>query len=327
MPDPPGYLDPAILARITRLGLRAGRVVEGSISGLHRSPLHGVSPEFADHRQYTPGDDLKNLDWRVFARSDRFYIKRFEEESNLRCTMLLDASASMSYRGRDAPRSKYDTAATLAACLGAMLMKQRDAVGLITFDTALRTFLRPSATRSQLAKILDTLDATTPAPGSETQLGPVLGEAADRIHRRGLVIVLSDLLADLDELYRGLGKLQYAGHEIIVLQVLDRDEIELPFSDSVIFRDIEPPGGAKGEEVFAEPWAFRKAYKAAMQRFIAEVRARCRFCGMDHVLLHTDDDPGLALSHYLHERLQRGGQAAKHPGHMSTQHAGEAMTQ
>ena len=132
------------------------------------------------------------------------------------------------------------------------------------------------------------------------------------------MIVISDLLADLDELYRGLGKLQYAGHEIIVMQVLDRDEIELPFSDSVIFRDIEPPGGGKSDEVFAEPWAFRKAYQAAMEQFIAEVRARCRFCGMDHVLLHTDDDLGLVLSHYLHERLQRGGQIAKHAGHMNT---------
>jgi len=317
------YLQPDILARITQLGLRATRVVEGSISGLHRSPLHGVSPEFADHREYTPGDDLKNLDWRVFARSNRFYIKRFEEESNLRCSILLDASASMKYRGRDATQSKFDYACTLAASMAAMLMKQRDSVGLVTFDTAIRGFLRPSATQSQLGKILDTLESTE--PGKETEIGPVIAQAADRIHKRGMVIVVSDLLADLDELYKGLGKLQYAGHEIIVFQVLDRDEIDLPFGDSVIFKDIEPAGGAKPEEVFAEPWAFRKAYQQAMQRFVDDVRARCRFCGIDHLLLHTDEDLGLSLSHYLHERLQRGGQIAKHAGHMSHQHAGEEM--
>ncbi len=318
MPDGRDYLQPDVLSRITRLGLRATRVVEGSISGLHRSPLHGVSPEFADHREYTPGDDLKNLDWRVFARSNRFYIKRFEEESNLRCSIVLDASASMKYRGRDARQSKFDYAASLAACMAAMLMKQRDSVGLITFDNTIRAILRPSATRSQLGKILDTLGNTQ--PGKETELGPVIAEAADRIHKRGMVIVISDLLADLDALYRGLGKLQYAGHEIIVFHVLDRDEIELPFGDSVIFRDIEPPAGGKGEEVFAEPWAFRKAYRQAMEVFIEEVRTRCRFCGIDHVLVRTDQDMGLALSHYLHERLQRGGQIAKHAGHMSSQH-------
>jgi len=302
------YLQPDILARITRLGLRATRVVEGSISGLHRSPLHGVSPEFADHREYTPGDDLKNLDWRVFARSDRFYIKRFEEESNLRCTILLDASASMKYKGRDSRQSKFDYGCTLAASMAAMLMKQRDSVGLITFDTAVRDFLRPSATKSQLGKILDTLDATS--PGRETELGPVVTEAADRIHKRGMVVVISDLLADLDALYKGLGKLQYAGHEMIVFQVLDRDEVELPFGDSVIFKDIEPAGGGKPEEVFAEPWAFRKAYRQAMTEFVDSVTSRCRTQGVDHVLIRTDQDLGQTLAHYLHRRQRMGASTA-----------------
>jgi len=328
MPQANRYLDPAVIARIARLGLRANRMVEGSISGQHRSPLHGVSPEFADHRQYTPGDDLKNLDWRVFARSDRYYIKRFEEESNLRCSILLDASASMKYQGAPRkgpqPMSKFDYSCTLAASLAAMLMKQRDSVGLITFDTQVRSLLRPSATQSQLAKILDTLDQTQ--PGKETELGPVIVQAAERIHRRGLIVIISDLLADLDELYKGLGKLQHAGHEILVFHVLDRDEVELPFGDSVIFKDIEPAGGGKAEEVFAEPWAFRKAYQKAMQAFIAEVRARCRFCGIDHVLMHPDQDLGLTLSHYLHERLQRGGQVAKNAGQMSHQHPDQEMT-
>jgi len=322
------FLDPSVLGRISRLGLKAHRVMEGSISGLHRSPLHGVSPEFADHREYAPGDDLKNLDWRVFARSDRHYIKRFEEESNLRCTILLDCSASMGYASKGSAKrsptpSKFEYAARVAACLAAMLMKQRDAVGLITMDTKVRDVLRPSATQSQLHKILSAIDAAEVR--GETELGPVIREAGERIHRRGMVIVISDLLTDLDSLYNGLGRLQYSGHEILVFQVMDRDEIELPFRDSVIFRDLEPAGGGKPEELFAEPWAFRKQYQKAMDAFIKEVKRRCQFCGIDHELLLTDQDLGLTLSHYLHQRLQRSAGQAKHAGHMSHQHEGEPV--
>lgn len=300
MPDASKYSDPAVLAQISRLGLRAQKVVEGSISGLHRSPLHGVSPEFADYREYAPGDDLKRLDWRAYARSNRYFIKQFEEESNLRCTMLVDASASMRYRGRDAAMTKFDYAATLAASLAHLCVTQRDAVGLALFDKTEQAFLRPAATQAQLAKILDVLERAR--PDRETDLGGVLSAVSDKIRSRGLVVVVSDLLVDLDAFYHALGRLQYSGHEILVFQALDPDEIELPFGDSVLFKDIEG-----SEELFAEPWAFRKAYKAAMERFVGEVGQRCRFAGIDHVLMKTDEDLGTALSHYLHLRQRSAG--------------------
>jgi uncharacterized protein (DUF58 family) len=305
MPDTPkpNLLDPAVLARVVPLGLRAQRVMEGTISGLHRSPLHGVSVEFADYREYAPGDDLKRLDWRAYARSDKFQIKRYEEDTNLRGTILLDASKSMAY-GRKG-LTKYQYAATLAASIAMICVKQRDAVGLALFDDAERHFLRPVATQAQLHKILELLETTTPQ--RTTELGSVMRKVSEQIKSRGLVVIISDLLLDLDVFYKSLGRLQHQGHEILVFQILDPEEIELPFKDSVLFKDIEG-----SEELFAEPWAFRKAYQEAMERFINEVGQRCRSGGVDHVLLRTTDDLGYALSHYLHGRQRQGSR--KHAG-------------
>jgi uncharacterized protein (DUF58 family) len=297
------HLDPKILSRIMPLGFRAQRIVEGSISGLHRSPLHGVSVEFANYREYTPGDDLKRLDWRAYARSNRFHIKQYEEESDLRATILLDASASMRYAGRE--MSKFDYAATLAASLAMLLVRQRDAVGLAVFDEAERAWLRPAATHAQLHKIIDILEKTR--PDRRTDLAVAMNKVAGQIKRRGVVIIVSDLLTDLDAFYQSLGRLQYQGHEILVFQILDPDEIDLPFQDSVLFKDIEPE--AQPEELFAEPWAFRKAYKSAMEEFIGEVKSRCQYAGIDHLMLRTSDDLAAALSFYLHSRATRAGAA------------------
>ena len=299
MPETKKYLDPAVLARIEKLGLRAQKVVEGAISGLHRSPLHGVSVEFADYREYSPGDDLRRLDWRAYARTNRHFVKQYEEESNFRATVFLDASASMKYRGRDSAMSKGDYAATLAASLAALCVAQRDAVGMAVFDAAERVFVRPAATPAQLAKLIDVLERTRPE--RETELGSVMKQVCDKIRGRGVVVIISDLLCDLDSFYDGLGRLQHNGHETLVFQILDPDEIELPFRDSVLFKDIE---GA--EQLFAEPWAFRKAYKKAMEDFVEEVARRCRFGGIDHLLLRTNDDLGTAMSHYLHGRQGLG---------------------
>ncbi len=301
------YLNPEVLARIVPLGLRAQRVVEGAMSGLHRSPLHGLSVEFADYRDYTPGDDLKRLDWRAYARSNRFYIKRYEEETNFRATILVDASASMRY-GRAAARgeggfTKFDYAATLAASLAVLCLKQRDAVGLALFDEVERTWLRPSAVQSQLTKILDTLESAK--PDRTTDLGFVLNKVAAQINARGVVVLISDLLCDLDQLYEGLGRLQFGGHDIMIFHVLDREELELPFNDSVLFRDIEG-----SEELFAEPWAFRQAYQRAMCEFIDEAGNRCRTAGIDYTQLTTSDDMGEALSKYLHQRQHITGRRA-----------------
>lgn len=308
MASPSQLLDPAVLSRITPLGFKAARVVEGSITGLHRSPMHGVSPEFAEHREYSPGDDVRNLDWKVWAKSDKYVTKRYEEESNLRCTILVDASRSMQYAGKDAQggRSKFDTAATIAACMMQLLVKQRDSVGLITIDTKPRAVLQPKASSRHTAQILDTLESTK--PGGETDLGPVIVRAADQLKRRGMILVLSDLLCDLDTLYESLGKLQHNGHEVVVMHVLDGEEIDLPFNDSIIFKDIEG-----SEEVFGEPWAFRKAYQKAMNEFTEQVTTRCRSRGIDHVLIRTDQDLGQTLAQYLHRRqrmaMTGGGRA------------------
>jgi uncharacterized protein (DUF58 family) len=301
MAESSAYLNPDVLARITSLGLRAQRVVEGTISGQHRSPLHGLSVEFADYREYVPGDDLNRLDWRVYARSNRHYIKQFEEESNLRATLVMDASASMSYApagGRTL--SKFDYGATMAATLALLLIRQRDAVGLAVFDAEQRRYLRPAATFARFAKIIDTLENTE--PDRTTEVGDVIHRLCDQIRRRGLVIIISDLLTDLDRFYEGLGKLQYQGHEVLMIHVLAREELDLPFDGSVNFRDLEG-----SDEVLAEPRFFQRAYQRAMQQFCDEVATRARLAGMDYLRVLTDEDPGLVLSHFLHRRQTASG--------------------
>ena len=295
MPRSRPYCDPETLARIAGLSLRARRMVEGSLSGLHRSPYHGFSVEFAEYREYSPGDDLRRLDWRVWGRTDRHYIKEYEEESNLRATIVMDASASMRYASGSC--SKYDYGGTLAVSLATLLIQQQDAVGLVLFDSRERQQLSPSATQAQLAQITHYVEASEPE--RDTDLGSVLQQLAERIRRRSLVIVISDLLTELDSFYEGLARMQYCGHDALVFHVLDRDELELPFGDLVLFHDIEGT-----EEVFAEPWAFRKAYRAAMQEFVGGVRDACGRKGIDYVPLVTDQNLGDALSHYLHSRAR-----------------------
>ena len=301
----PRYFQPEIIGRIARIGFKAGQPVEGSINGQHRSPLHGLSSEFADYRTYTPGDDLKHLDWRAYARSDRVYIKRFEEESNLRCWFIVDDSSSMNYGPPE--KRKFDVAATAAVSLAAVLLRQRDSVGIATAGTQIRQELRPSGAPSQLNKVDDMLAKVEPS--GETDIGAIVAEIADKIPRRGLVCIASDLFTDLDKLYESLGRLQYGGHVVVLLHVMHRDEIEMPFNDSVIFKDIEG-----NEELFAEPWSFRTAYKKAVEDFCGEVRERCQYCGIDYLRVLTDEDLGILLTGYLADRQHRG--PAKHRGRM-----------
>jgi uncharacterized protein (DUF58 family) len=293
MATSPKFSDPEVLARIAGLTLRARHVVEGTISGLHRSPFHGFNVEFAEYREYSPGDDLRRLDWRVLGRTDRFYVKQYEEESNLRATLVLDCSASMRYGS--GPLNKFQYAATAAASLATLLVEQQDPVGLALFDQQTREVLPPAATQAQLARIVGLLEQAEPT--RETELGAVLQTLCEQTKRRGLMVILSDLLTDLDAFYDGLRRLQYRGHEIIVLHVLDPDELELPFDDLVMFRDIEG-----NEELLAEPWAFRKTYQAAMEQFLSEVRGGCGNRAIDYLLLKTNQPLADALSHYLHAR-------------------------
>ncbi len=303
MPPSRAYSDPDAIAQIADLTLRSRRLAEGAISGLHRSPFHGFNIEFAAYREYTPGDDLRRLDWRVFARSDRHYIKQYEEESNVRVTFVVDASASMNYRGARAALSKFDYAATLVVSLAMLLARQQDPVGLVLFDEQAGTLLPPSATQAQVAVMTGLLEACTPA--RKTELGGLLRSLTDRIRRRGLMVIVSDLFTDLDAVYDGLNRLQFLGHEVLVLQVLDRDELELPFDGPTVFHDIEGD-----EELFAEPGAFRRAYQRAMSDFLAEVRRECGNRGYDHVCFHTDAPLGSSLGLFLRSRdeaAQTGG--------------------
>jgi uncharacterized protein (DUF58 family) len=301
MLQPPSrkYSDPDVIARIADLSLRARRLVEGAISGQHRSPFHGFNIEFAEYREYTPGDDLRRLDWRVFARSDRHYIKQYEEESNVRVTFVADASASMNYRGAGAALSKFDYAATLVVALAMLLARQQDPVGLVLFDEKAGTILPPGATQAQVMVMADLLGRCTPA--RRTELGGLLRSLTDQIRRRSILVIVSDLFTDLDAFYDGLNRLRFLGHDVLVLQVLDRDELELPFDGPTVFRDIEGD-----EEVFAEPWAFRNSYRRAVQDFLDGVRRECGGRGYDHVRFFTDEPLGASLSSFLHGRQEAG---------------------
>ena len=295
MATPRAYSDPDVIAQISDLTLRSRRLAEGGISGQHRSPFHGFNVEFAAYREYTPGDDLRRLDWRVYARSDRHYIKQYEEESNVRVTFVGDASASMNYRGSRAALSKFDYASTLVVSRAMLLARQQDPVGLVLFDEEAGTILPPSATQSQVTVMSGLLQGCTPA--RKTELGGLLSSLTDRIRRRGFMVIVSDLFTDLDAVYDGLNRLRFLGHEVLVLQVLDRDELDLPFDGPTIFKDIEGE-----DEVFAEPGGFRRAYQGAMREFLDGVKRECGGRGYDHVSFCTDEPLGLSLSRLLRAR-------------------------
>ena len=277
--------------------------MEGPVSGHHRSPLHGLSPEFVDYRSYTPGDDLKNLDWRAHARSDKFYIKRYEEESNLRAFLIVDDSASMAYqpvtgtklKSSDQRLTKFEIATQISVALSSCLLKQRDAVGLLTASQDVRIELRPSTSSSQLTQMVDKLGARD--CDGPTDLLAAMSSAIDQLPRRAVVIVLSDFLTDLDGLEQLLGKFRYSGHELIACQILDRDEVDLPFEDSVIFKDIEGD-----DELYAEPWAFRNAYSEAMQEYRDDIKARIQAAGYQFWPVVSDDDLPKLIPRYLFER-------------------------
>lgn len=296
------YSSPEILTRIRSLGLRARQAVMGTMSGQNRSPRLGQSSEFVDYREYVPGDDLKNLDWKVFARSGRFFIKRFEEESNFRAHLILDGSASMAY-GRGA-MTKYDYAATLIASLATLMIEQRDAAGLSVCDAEERERIPPGTSESHLRKIIAQLEDSKPL--RTTELGGVLIEKSDRLPPRGVVMIVSDLLLDFDPFERALVRLSQRGHDVVVFHVLDPDELELPFDGQVEFHDLEST-----DRIMAEPKYVQGAYREAMKEFCAMARARTGETGAEYLLLRTDQDLGVALSFYLHHRERLIGRSRR----------------
>jgi uncharacterized protein (DUF58 family) len=297
-------LPASALATLGRLELTARGMVEGFVAGKHRSPHKGFSVEFAEHRQYVPGDDLRNLDWRVLGRKDRYYIKQYIEETNLRATLLVDASGSMAYGGSAAaamdgqPASKFAYAQYLAASLTYLLIGQADAVGMVTFDTRLRTYYPARSRASQVRLILEELDRTQ--PGGETGLADVLHDIAERIPRRGLVIILSDLFDDTDQLLKALHHFRYRRHEVMVMHIMAEEELRFPFDSFTDFRDLE----LEGEQLALDPKTIRASYLDRVRAFLKSVEAGCGEMEIDYVPLNTTTPYDRALADYLSRRRE-----------------------
>lgn len=289
------FLDPAVVSRLGTLDLKARLVVEGFISGLHRSPFHGFSVEFVEHRPYMPGDPLKSVDWKVFAKRDRFYVKQYEDETNLRAHLVLDHSASMGYVSKPGALSKLEYARALAASLAYLMLQQQDGVGLLTFAEKVERFVPARARRSHLDVLLRELDAV--APGGSTALPASLHHLAERIRRRGLVILFSDLLAPPEEVLSGLAHFRHRHHEVLVFHILDPAEWTFDFDQPATFVDSET-----GEEVALEPWEVRQGYKQRLDAWAERYRTECRRSQIDYVALDTQTPYDQALYRYLEKR-------------------------
>lgn len=301
-PELPKFLDPKTLDRIKRLDVRARLVVEGFISGQHRSPYHGYAVEFATHREYTPGDDIRHIDWKVWSKTDRHYIKEYEEETNLRCTILLDCSKSMRYT---APWSKFDYAATGAASLAYLLQQQQDAVGLVSFNTKVQKHLPASSHPNHLKLLMHELENLQ--VDDQTDVSRVFPELAQQIRRRGMVVLFSDLFTDIPTLSEALRQFRLRKHEVIVFQVMHDDELTFPFEDNTLFRGLE-----MNVQLHTEPRALRKSYLENVQNFLEQVRKTCASAGIDYVLMNTKDPLDAVLGTYLTFRQKVRRQALRH---------------
>ena len=300
-------LDPSELAKLSRLEIVARLVVEGFISGLHKSPHKGFSVEFAEHRQYTIGDNIKDIDWKVFAKSDRFFIKQYEEETNLRAYLLLDASGSMNYAGATAGTrgrkgvmrpTKFRYATCLAAALSYLMLQQRDAVGLVTFDSGVRRYIPPRATAMHLRGIFEELDRTQ--PGSETNLSHIFHDLAERFRKRGLIVILSDLFDDPDKLAGAIQHFRHKKHEVIVFNIFDDDELTFPFEQLTQFDGLEKVD----ERLMIEPRQLRDEYLAQVTAFVDRVRRLCWQHKIDYVPMKTSEPFDMALASYLARRME-----------------------
>jgi len=296
--DSPQYLDPKVLARLRGLQLRARMIVEGYVSGLHRSPYQGFSIEFAEHREYAPGDDLRYVDWKVFGRTDRVYVKQFEEETNQICYLLLDTSESMRYQSADAPMSKLEYAQCAAAALAYLILHQQDNAGLVTFDREVRALVRPSSNPSHLKQLLHVMQESVAERKTET--GPIFHDLAERFKKRSLVVILSDLFDDVDSMMAGLKHFRHRRHDVILLHVLDPAELDFQFRRITLFRGLE-----QLPEVLVDPRALRKAYLREFDAYVRRLKKGCRMHRIDYVQMRTDQSLELALSSYLSSRMTR----------------------
>ena len=283
--------------RIRNLELRARVVVQGFWNGMHRSPYHGFSVEFAEYRQYMPGDAPRYVDWKVYGKTDRYYVKVFEEETNLKGAILLDKSASMAFAGKGI--SKFRWGSMLAAALAFLMIKQQDAAGLVLFDDAIRDYVPPRSVRGQLFQILRALEHAQPS--ERTQLSTALHGMAERLRRRGLCIVISDLFDDTDAVIRGLKHFRHRQHEVIVFHVLDDLERTFDFREEARFVDMETQ-----QEIRSQPWFIKKDYRARIEAWTASLSRQCREHRIDYVPVTTSTPFDRALLAYLNKRSQLG---------------------
>jgi uncharacterized protein (DUF58 family) len=295
--ESPRSLDPQVLASLQGLDIAARLAVEGFVAGLHKSPYHGVSVEFAEHREYSPGDDIRHVDWKVWSKTDKLYLKQYEQETNLICYILLDSSESMAYAS-DAQVSKWQYGQLIAASLAYLILQQQDAVGLATFDSRVQRLLRPSGQPSHLKDIVQVM-TTTPTE-RKTDLGAIFHDLAERFTKRGLVILISDLFDDPNRVLAGLRHFRHRRHDLIVFQVLDPAELDFPFRQTTLFKGLEELG-----QVLVEPVLLRHAYQQEIESFCSELRRGCQSMNIDYLLLRTDQALDAALSGYLATRSAR----------------------
>lgn len=294
------FFDPKVIARIARLDLRAQKVVEGFIAGMHRSPFFGHSVEFAQHRDYVRGDDIRHLDWKVWSKTDRFYIKQFEAETNLRAHVVVDVSESMHY-GADKHRragtlNKYDYACTAAACLAFLAVKQQDTMGMIAFDEDVRAMLPARGSQVHLDGIAQTLHVSKPK--HKTNPLKILKRVAESAHGRGMIILFSDLLCDRDPLLKGLEMLRARRHDVMVFHIMDDDELNFPFAGTTRFEGME-----ELPDLLCDPKSLRDGYMEALEEYLIEVRRGCSRMGVDYSLVKTSDYLDAVLSKFLHRRM------------------------
>ncbi len=292
--DPRRFLHPETIARISRLDLRARHAVEGFISGMHKSPFFGHSVEFVQHREYVPGDDIRHLDWKVWSKTDRFFIKQFEAETNLRSVLVVDVSESMHY-GRGA-LNKYNYACTVAACLGYLLLRQQDSVGLFSFDSDVRVQVPPRSQQTHIDALVKAMDVSRPR--EKTDLEKILKKVVENIHSRSMIILISDLLCDREPFFRGLDLLRHRRHDVLVFHVMDDDELTFPFAGTTRFEGME-----ELPNLLCDPRALRDGYIEALEEYLTEVRRGCVGRGVDYALVRTGDYIDAVLAKYLHHRM------------------------
>ncbi|MDZ4746795.1 MAG: DUF58 domain-containing protein [bacterium] len=299
MNETTSYLDPDVVARLGSMELRARLVVEGFITGLHRSPFHGFSAEFSEHRQYRPGDELKHIDWRIYGRSDRFYVKQYEDETNLRCVIAVDASASMNYAS-DGHITKFRYASYLAAALSYLVLHQRDAAGLALYNTDIMSYLPPRSKMSYVREILRTLE--TAQPRSETSTANALHRLAERLTRRGLVIIISDMFDEPASIIEALRHFRHDSHDVLVMHVMDPREVDFAFPSAAVFKDMET-----GLELTTQPVQLQRSYQAAVEQFSTDIKRACHSLNIDYARITTDKPFDAALREYLISRRRIRG--------------------